>query len=252
MNEFFENMKKLDVLKKLEQPTSRDLQNVIEIIRGDQELTRSFYDKNDRGELSAGWLELLDGSGEFTELELKEISIVGRIKAFYLVACASINPVTVLKIIQKIDAKDINIQGILINALVKMPEEIVVGGVPVVLEYIGGREYKVWFLAGERAAKFMVKLVENHPKEAFEIAKALLDVWRPGQKEAGIFETIRSKFATHEYKELIFDYYNKIWEKQPFEATRVLVDIYNGYLEECIKEKGYDAYAPQNGETCKV
>jgi hypothetical protein len=68
----------------------------------------------------------------------------------------------------------------------------------------------------------------------------LLDVWRPGEKEAGVFETIRSKFATHEYKELIFSYYSKIWEKKPFEATRVLVDIYDKYLDECIKEKDYD------------
>ena len=240
MNDFFEKTKEVDVLRKLEQPNGRDLQRVMEIIRGDKELTRYFYDKNERGALGMGWLELLDGAGEFKELERKEGRIVERVKALYLVDCASIKPKVVLSIVKKVEARDPWIQGKMLEAILAMPEDESVHGISVVMKYLGERDYKVWYFTGEPAAKLMVKLFDKQIQEALGIAKALLDVWRPGEKEAGVFETIRSKFATHEYKELMFEYYSNVWEKQPFEATRLLVDIYDKYLEECIKEKDYD------------
>jgi hypothetical protein len=240
MKKFFEHIEVLDKLKKTEKPLKTDFENVFEIIKNDQELTCQFYIKNDRGALSNSWLELLDGAGEFAELGTKEASLIAKIKALYLVDCASVKPETVLEIIKKLDAKDAWVQGQLAGALGRMPEETEVKGVPVLLEYLSRREYKIWFFVGEPAAKLMIKLVEKHPKESFEIAKSLLDLWRPGEKEAGVFERNRSKFATHEYKELIFNYYSKVWEKRPFESMSVLVDIYDKYLEECIKDKGYD------------
>jgi len=240
MKEFYEKTSVLDKYKKLENPTGEDLSKILDVIRGDPELERYFYDKNKQGALSVGWLELLDGIRDFDAVGKEDAGIVENIKARYLIDCAERKPELVKGIIKKIKAKDYAIRGLLLEAILKMPEEIVVGEVPVVLEYIGDRGYKVFFLVGERAAKLMLNFVEKHPKEAFEIARLLLGIWRPGEKEAGVFETIRSKFAAHEYKKLMFDYYCKVWEKRPFEATCVLMEIYNEYLEVCKKEKGYD------------
>lgn len=237
---FYKATRELDELRKLEVPTAANLYVTQKIIRGDEKLTRYFYEESKHGPLSVGWLELLDGAKEFADLWTKEPSIIARVKALYLVDCASIKPEIVLAIIKKVKAKDPWIRGKMLDAILAMPETLAVQGMPVVLEYLRRRQYEDWFFLGEPAAKFMVKVVERYPKEAFEIARLLLHVWRPAEKEAGVFETIRSKFAAHEYRELLFDYYKKVWEKQPFEATRVLVDIYDKYLDECIKEKNYD------------
>ena len=235
MKTFYENVSVLDKYQKLEKPTDKDLSKVLHMIQDDPELTRYFYDK-----LNPGWLELLEGAKEFEGLDVKEAGVVERYKAAYLLECAEANPEVVQRIIKGIAAKDVWVQGKLAGAIAKMPEKIAAQGISVVLDYIGKRERLVWFFAGEEAAKLMVKLVENYPEEALKIAKALLDIWRPGEKEAGVFERIRSKFDTHEYKELIFNDYSKVWEKRPFEAISVLVKIYDKYLEECIKEKNYD------------
>jgi hypothetical protein len=235
MNKFFENAIDLEKTRNLYGPDVRDLEKVLRIIKDDVELTLYFYDK-----LSPSWLELLEGAKEFEGLNAKEASLAVRYKTAYLFECAEANPEVVLSIIRGLRAKDEWVRGKIIGAIAKMPEQIALRGVHVVLDYIGERERMVWFFTGEEAAKLMVKLVVDYPENAFKIAKVLLDVWRPAGKEAGVFETIKSKFATHEYKELIFNYYSKVWEKRPFEATRVLVDIYDKYLEACIKEKNYD------------
>ncbi len=236
---FYENALELMRMRGLSTPSTTDLEKVIGIIKDDEELTRYFYDKNERGALSVGWLELLNGAGEFEELERKEGRIVERVKALYLVDCASVKPKVVLGIVKKVEARDPWIQGKMIEAILAMEDESV-QGISIVMKYLGERDYKVWYFIGEPAAKLMVKLVDKHPKEAFEVSRTLLDVWRPGEREAGVFETIRGKFDTHEYKELIFKYYNRVWEKRPLEATGVMVEIYDEYLEACKKEKGYD------------
>lgn len=235
MKSFYENTMELEQMRGLSTPSAADLEKVVGMIKGDEELTRYFYDK-----LNPGWLELLEGAGEFEGLERKEGRIVERIKALYLVDCAVEKAEAVLGIVKKVKAKDAWIQGKMLDALVAMPEDVAIKGISIEMRYLREREYKVWYFVGEPAAKLMVKLTDKYPKEAFEIVKALLDLWRPGEKEAGVFETIRSKFATHEYKELMFEFYGKVWEKRPFEAMRVLVEIYDAYLDVCHKEKGYD------------
>jgi hypothetical protein len=235
MNTFYENVMVLEKLRSLSAPAEADLKKVFAIIKDDVELTLYFYDV-----LGPGWVELLDKAGEFEELREKETGMIGKYKAHYLKQCAEIKAEAVLGIIEKLEVQDINIQGTLNGAIVKMPEEIAIKGIGVVTKYLDKQENKWWYTIGESATELMLKLVDRYPRQAFEIARLLLDVWRPGEKKAGVFETIRSKFATHEYKELIFSYYSKIWEKKPFEATCVLVDIYDKYLDECIKEKDYD------------
>jgi len=235
MKVYFENLIKLEKLRELSVPSKLDLDNVLRIIKDDEELTQYFYDK-----LNSSWLEMLECAKEFEGLDVKEAGLVERYKAAFLLECAEVNPEVVLRIIKGVVAKDVWVQGKLVGAISKMPEQIAVEGVPVVLDYVGKRENIVWFFAGEETAKLMMKLVENYPEEAIKIAKALLDIWRLGEKEAGVFERIRSKFATHEYKELIFNYYSKVWEKRPFESISILVDIYDKYLDEFFKEKNYD------------
>ncbi|MFX0200478.1 MAG: hypothetical protein ACFFCW_30540 [Candidatus Hodarchaeota archaeon] len=235
MKPFFENVIKLEKMRDLSVPSRADLVNVLGIIKEDVELTLYFYDK-----LNPSWLELLEGVKEFEGLNAKEAGFVERYKVSYLFECAETNPEAVLRIIKGVVAKDEWVRGKLAGAIAKMPEQISVKAVPIVLDYVGKRKHIVWFFAGEETAKLMMKLVGNYPEEALKIAKALLDIWRPGKKEAGVFERIRSKFATHEYKELIFNYYSKVWENRPFDAICVLVDIYDKYLDECFKEKNYD------------
>jgi len=235
MKVYFENLIKLEKLRELSVPSKLDLDNVLRIIKDDEELTQYFYDK-----LNSSWLEMLECAKEFEGLDAKEAGLVERYKTVYLFECAEANPEVVLRIIKGVAPRDAWVQGKLVGAIAKMPEQIAVEGVPVVLDYVGKRENIVWFFAGEETAKLMMKLVENYPEDAIKIAKALLDIWRPGEKEAGVFERIRSKFATHEYKELIFDYYSKVWENRPFESISILVDMYDKYLDECFKEKNYD------------
>jgi len=242
MAEFFEITRELDKLKRLEQPGGGDLESVRELVGGDAELTRYFYDKNKRGGLSGGWLDLLGGAGEFECLGGTggEPGVVEQVKALYLADCAADKAEAVLGIIEKIKAKDAAIQGILMDAFAKMPEDVAGKGISVVLDYLEGREYKYWYSVGEGAGKLMVGLVERQPNEAFAIAKRLLDVWRAEDNERSVFNHLRGKFVAHEYKRLMFDYYSKVWEKRPVEAAMLLADMLNGYVEDCSTEKGYD------------
>ncbi|MGA1980122.1 MAG: hypothetical protein ABSG99_06115 [Sedimentisphaerales bacterium] len=236
---YYEALEKLDLLKRLETPTIADLEKARNIYAGDQELMRYFYTKNERGALSLGWLELLDGANEFAGLESVN-EIAGRVKAFYIVDCAAKKPEAVLEIIKKVKIKDAWIQRKMLDAILAMPEDIAVQGMPVVLEYLGGRDRKEWYFIGEPAAELMVKLIEKYPREAFKIAGTLLDVWWPGEDAKSSLDNIKTRFTTHEYMELVFQYYNKVWEKRPFEAVRVLIEIYDKYLDEYNKEKKYD------------
>jgi hypothetical protein len=233
---FYKATEKLDGLKKVETPTEANLLEMIEICAGDTELTLYFYDKN----LGSEWLEMLDGASEFKELGSKEAGIVEKFKAHYVVECAESKPEAVLEIIKKVKAKDRAIQGILLDAVLKMSEKVGERSVPVVLDYLDEREYKIWYFVGEAAGKLMVKLVDKQPKEALKIAKVLLDVWWPGEEARSSLDNIRARFATNEYKRLMFDFYRKIWEKRPFDATSMLVEVFDAYIDEYNKEKDYD------------
>jgi len=164
-------------------------------------------------------------------------------EGWYLRKMASKVPTEVLHVIMKIKSKNPFVQNICLDCLLEMPENVASKGIGVIRNFLGERQYLGhfgWFWGGKQSAELMIKLIHKHPTKSLEIARLLLDIWRPGDKEAGIFERIRSKFATHEYKKLIFDYYSKVWEKRPFEAINVLIDVYDKYVDECFKEKNYD------------
>ena len=236
MKSYYENVMVLEELRELSAPSEADLKKVFEIIKDDVELALYFYDV-----LNPGWIELLDKAGEFEELREKETGMIGKYKAHYLKNCAETKAGDVLGIIEKIDAQDINIQGTLIRAIEKMPEEIAIKGIGVVTKYLDGKENKWWYAIGEASSKLMVNLVANHPDKAFEVAEALLDVWVSEEKTYG--KDIVAKFSTDEYSRLMLEHFRKVWEAKPERAIEVLITILNRCLEDLDKEgKGEEGY----------
>jgi hypothetical protein len=238
MKPYYENVSQLKELRELSAPAETDFKKGLEIITDDNELTLYFYDV-----LDPGWIELLDEAGEFEELREKKAGVIDNYKAHYLKNCAETKAETVLGIIEKIDAQDINIQGTLIRAIVKMSEETAIKGIGVVTKYLDGQENKWWYSIGESSAELMVNLMVNHPDKAFEVAEALLDAWVSEERTYG--EDIVAKFSKNEYSKLMLEHYKKVWEAKPEQAVRVLVKILNRCLENLDKEgegeKGYDA-----------
>lgn len=238
MKSYYENEMVLERLRKLSAPVKTDLNEALEIITGDAKLSLYFYDV-----LDPGWVELLDKAGEFEELRGKDTGMIGKYKAHYLKNSAESKAERVLAIIEKIAAQDLNILGILIKAIVKMPEETAIKGIGVVIKYLDGQEKKWWYVLGEPAAELMVNLMANHPDKAFEIAVALLDVWVSEEKTYG--KDIVAKFSEDEYGKLMLEHYRKMWEVDPEKAIGVLITILNRCLETLDKdgegEEGYDA-----------
>jgi len=224
MKTYYENVNKLDGLRILTLPSESDLKKVFEIIKDDVELSLYFYDV-----LEPGWVELLDKAGEFEELREKETRMFGKYKAHYLKQSAEAKAEAVLGIIEKLEAQDINIQGTLIRAIVKMPEETAIKGIGVVTKYLDEREYKLWYGIGEVAAELMVNLMANHPDKAFEVAEALLDAWVSEKKTYG--KDIVVKFSEDEYSKLMLEHYSKVWDANPERAIGVLIKILNRCLE---------------------
>ncbi len=227
---YYENEMALKELRELSTPTEADLQKVLEIITGDAELSLYFYDV-----LDPAWVELLDKAEAFEELSKKETGMIGKYKAHYLKHCAETEAETVLAIIEKIDAQDINITGTLIRAIVNMPDETAIRGVGVVTKYLGGRENKWWYITGVSAVELMDKLMPNHPDKAFEVAEALLDAWVSEESTFG--KDIVAKFSTAEYRELMLDHFRKAWEVMPERAIELLITILSQYLKDLDKEK---------------
>jgi hypothetical protein len=238
MKAYYENISKLKELRELSAPSKADIKKVLEIIKDDVELTLYFYDV-----LDPGWVDLLDKAGEFEELRKKETGMIGKYKAHYLKQCAETKAEPVLGIIEKLEAQDVNIQGTLLGAIVRMPEETAVKGVELVVKYLSKREYKLWYGIGKVAAELMVKLVANHPDKTFEIADALFDAWVSEEKTYG--KDIVAKFSEYEYGKLMQEHYNEVWKVNPERAIEVLVKILKRCLEDLDKEgkgeEGYDA-----------
>ena len=177
MKSYYENVIALEGLRAISSPAKTDLEKVLEIITDKDELSLYFYDV-----LNPGWVELLDEAGEFDALRKKETGMIGKYKAHYLKQSAETKAEAVLGIIEKINAQDINIQGTLIRAIVKMPEETALKGIEVVTKYLDEPENRWWYATGMSSAELMIKLMTNHPDKAFEVAEALLDSWVSEEK----------------------------------------------------------------------
>lgn len=238
MINFYKNTAKLDKLKDLIQPNSHDLEELLEIMRLGDELSVYFYENCKSG----AWITLLKEAGEFEELGAPENKVGPRerLKANYLAEVAGGKPEEVLDIIGRIDAKDGFIQGGFLNALLKMPVDKAVLGLPTVKKYLEGRSVKEWYFIGRGAAQLMVAFAEEYANKAFEIAEELLEVWKPEEGEKIGLREIEAKFKPFEYEDLVFKYYNKLWGMYPFRAATVLVQIFERYLKELQEDKGYE------------
>lgn len=238
MVEFYRNAEKLDHILKIERPIRDNLTELLGIIRGDNEATIYFYENNKNG----GWVKLLKDAGEFEGLgKLEgEVGAKERIQSVYLEGIAGEKPAEVLDVIGEIDAQNGFIRGSFVGALLKMPVDVAVKGTGIACRYLEGRIAKEWYFVGESAAKLMTSFAEKYKNEAFKIANVLLDVWEPEDSEKSIFNDIVAKFAPYEYEDLVFKHYKKLWELYPFRATKLLVEIFDRYLNELNKKKDFD------------
>jgi len=242
---FYKNAEILDGLKKLRQPSRGDADALLEIIKENEALKCYFYEKNDYGDVpGSGWLKFLKEAGEFDELDGIKDQVLNSqwLKANYLERVAAQVPDGVFSLISVLEPENQSVQSFFINALSNMPVGWIEKGITVVERFLGKREYLVWYYLGESSAKMAVKLLDVRPNRAYEIAALLLDLWTPEDDEKQhSFEDIRAKFSTHEYNDLVFKYFKKVWQKEPYKGGMVLVGIFNKCLDELNKVKGFDA-----------
>lgn len=238
MEEFYKKATELDILKSMANPRGQDIKRLLKIIREDETLAVYFYENNKNAE----WIGLLEKAGEFEALgnTVDKIGPMERLKAKYLAEVTGERPKEVLDIISKIDAKDGFIKGSFLDTFLKMPSDKTVVGMSIVKGYLAGRDAKVWYYVGRRAAQLMIDFAEKYPNEAFEIAEALLDVWKPEEKERSGFREIEAKFKPFEYEHLVFKHYNKLWDMHPLRATKLLVQIFESYIAELQEGKDYE------------
>jgi|GEM_PF-966412 len=197
-----------------------------------------FFDKLE----NPSWIEPLKDRGFFMVPEDPPIGepYEGWPQGWYLRRMACRVPQSVLDVITEIRTKNPYVCHACLECLAEMPVDVSVKGVKLVRRLLGTMEYSPWFGVGESAAKLMVRLVDRHPAAGFVLAESLLELRQPEDKSEYSFERMRSKFRTHEYKELVFTYYRKVWEMMPLKATCMLVEVLDRYLTEYSKEKGYD------------
>jgi len=237
MNSFYEKAEIIDALKSKVKPTIDDYKQLFVIIKSDKELTLRFYETN----TNPAWIKLLKEAGKFEKLggSDEEVGVCQKAQARYLANVAEQRPEEVLEIFTGI--KDLHrfIRGEFVNALLNMPVEIAVKGVPVILSYIKGKEKKDWYFVCYRAAKLMIKIVTKHPDKAFDIAEELLEVWLPKDKKSMTRE-IESKFQTYEYETIVFKFFNKLWEVDAYRSTELLVNILDRYIHKVQSGEDYE------------
>jgi len=243
MKQFYEKTGKLDELSRIEKPVREDLDKLLETISYDNELAVYFYNHCKNGE----WIPLLKEAGEFKDLEAKEVTRLDQIKAIYISEVAEEKPKEVLDIILYSDAKDVLIRSRFLDVILKKPVEYINEGTVIIKKYLDGSNYKHWHFVGEPSAKFMAAIAEVDIDKAFDVAKMLLEVWKREKKEV-LSKDIEAKFKAHEYKDLVFKYYKKMWEADGIRAGKQLAGIFDNYL----KELGEDDYSVQSGFYIKL
>jgi hypothetical protein len=169
-------------------------------------------------------------------------------QGWYLKKMAAKAPKDILGVIKGIRSRNPYVRNLCIECLLEMPIERAACGIEVIKNIFSSREREGdfgWAWMGEQAAKLMVKLVERNQDAAFKIAWLLLDAWVPNEKERRYGDYIVSKFSEHDYKELMLEYYSKVWEVEPARGVGVLMIILNRCLGDLDKEgkgeEGYDA-----------
>ncbi len=242
MKSFYEKAEIIDALKSKVKPTIDDYKKLFVIIKSDNELTLRFYEAN----TNAAWIRLLKDAGVFAKLggRDEEVGACQEAQARYLANVVKENPKSAEEVLEIFTGiKDLHrfVRGEFVNALLNMPDDTAVKGIRILLGYLRGREPKDWYFVCYRAAKLIVKLASEYPNEAFDIAGELLEVWVPEEEEGKVIQKeIEAKFRAFEYENIIFKFYSKLWEADAIRATKLLIDIFNSYLEGLQKDKDYE------------
>ena len=247
MTEFYKKVTELDILKSIYNPAKEDIEKLLRIIKGDEELTCYFYEEDeDMPRPAAGWVKLLAEYGQFEELAniREEIGKVQWLKAKYLAESAKGKPEEVIKVINSIKPKDEHIQGIFLEALVNVRNEDVEKADWIFWQYFKERKFNIWYFIGENAAKLIVKISEVNPDKAFAMAKELLEIWLPKDEKDGYFQEPVARFEDYQYEELLGKNFKKLWEKYPIRATKALTEIISDYYQKFVsdKDREYKSY----------
>ncbi len=233
MTDFYKQAEILDKLIGLENPRHKDLQQLNSILKDDEELKVYFFKNNDNYK----WLTLLDSADEFSSLERANEEIVSSdfIKAAYLVKAAEEFPDEVMGIIARLDVKNPFAKGIILEALLNIKPDKSVRLTWLVIKYLYSSKEVNWYHSGKHAAELMVKFSDKYINESFVIAEKLLEIRNAKQRD-----NAESDFKEYQYKNLLFNYYSKLWEKDAFRAFKILFNQLNNYLNEIQKDKDSD------------
>jgi len=245
---FFEKAGVLDRLKRLEQPTEDELQELLGLLKDDIALACYFYEENEYGGApQAGWIGLLRESGEFRGVdrigEGEDVPSVDWLRAKYLERVAGEVPEEVFTIISAVEPENELVQSFLIEAIANMPDEWAERGYPIIKGWMGAKKPFAWYGAGEGSAKLMCRLLDVNVDVAFKIAGLLLEVWYEpeGEKSAFSLRKIRARFDEDGYSELMLKYYDKFWKRHPYRAATVLVEVFTKCLGELSEGNDGDA-----------
>ncbi|MBC8468933.1 MAG: hypothetical protein H8D56_05630 [Planctomycetes bacterium] len=245
---FFEKTRFVDFILNVECACYEIATELHKAFVNDEDLACYIYRRNEFKDVpNAKWLRFLREAGEFKDLEATEVTRLDQIKAGYLSELAEEKPKEVLDIILCSDAKDAVVKSRFLDVILKKPSEYISEGTMLINKYLDGRNYESWHFVGEQAAKFMGAIAKVDINKAFDVAKMLLEVWKREKKEV-LSKDIDAKFKPHEYKDLVFKYYKKMWEADGIRAGKQLAEIFDNYL----KEIGEDDYSVQNGFYVKL
>ena len=241
MGSFYELTKILDELKNV--PNSDNLKKVLSIIKDDETLCLHFYGADNKTFPDFGWVELLFEAGEFDDLNAlpENCGLTDRFKADFIKEAACEKPEIVFEIITTLKPKDAWIQRMFLESAEKMQLDLTEKTVGLIWDYLGNKQTYIWRSQGERAAKIMIKLMDESPSQAFAIARLLLEIWRQEESEGMPLRDVYSRFRDHEYSDLIFKHYRQVCEKCPYKGVQLLIQILDGYFDELNTDKDYDS-----------
>jgi hypothetical protein len=224
--------------KSIECPSKQDVSAVIpRLVR--VRYRTYFFDKIE----NPHWIEPLKEADFFkSPAEPTEGEVYERWpEGWYLKKMSAKVPEVVLGVIKGIVSRNPFVRKACLECLLAMSEDVAAKGVTIV-ENLLQRQVEEgdwgWFWGGNEAAELMEKLARSHTEEAFKISWVLVDAWETGKEHA--LRDMTTKFGEYHYEELIFKYYNKLFEIDAERATGILVKILERYVKTSSDNKGYD------------
>ncbi|NLH16005.1 MAG: hypothetical protein GX455_05470 [Phycisphaerae bacterium] len=228
--EFFGLLEIINRLVNSNNPSDREVNEAVDIIREEQQINRVFFEK-----VTPDWLRVLEEKGIFGQTPEPidegngQISFPWWAEGEYLKRVSGQKPNEVLAIIQKIKTENPRVAGCCIECLLAMRVDIAIRGHSLVMGFLEGQhrtsQFYDWFWVGGPAAKYMVKIAEADFGKAMAIAHRLLEIWPA--KEG--LERVQSRYHKHEYLELM-RLVQRLWEVNPASTFGMMVQVMDRYL----------------------